>query len=570
MYCSNCSQELQDGANFCHQCGFAIRIINEVNSAFGTHVYNLSYYLEKIPCKYDKIEDLTLQFVRVWNNNKMGIIDDKGFEVFPCVYDNYDFLKRGGLIRVWNNNKIGIVNNTGNIILPCSYDSIEILNDYYEVLKVSINNKSGLFDFQGEEIFSCEFDEFNYIGDGLVEIVNESKKGLTSAHGYFPCKYDKIYRFDKNGIAKVKLSTKYGLITKKNIITDCIFDSISRFYDQIARVTVNNQWGIINELGECIITPKYDWIAEFYNGRACVIKNGKWGLIDKNGKEIEPCVNRMIWNFTRGVIIFRNSIVTTHQTIRGYGPDIDGYFYNELNHGYTRTSKRDKTGETVFERIEKDGLIIKECFSKPEFNAIKEGFDGIIAAESNGKWGFTDTDGNVILPFEYEMVYSRLQFDDLGIKIVKKAGLWGAIDRRGISIIPFMYEAIEIRRNKSFRDEIYSNIEFFDFKGNAISPHDLLAAKFEGKWGFIDACGNVIIPFAYDDCLSWTYYGTMNVKKGERWGLINQKNEVLVPFIHITPNDEVFKLVAIKTSEIIIEQANKIDLIDNKNLLFYK
>ena len=66
--------------------------------------------------------------------------------------------------------------------------------------------------------------------------------------------------------------------------------------------------------------------------------------------------------------------------------------------------------------------------------------EGLAAAKKNGKWGFIDTIGNLVIDFTYDdIVYYG--FSD-GFAGVKKDGKFGLIDKNGNVVIPFVYDGI--------------------------------------------------------------------------------------------------------------------------------
>lgn len=49
----------------------------------------------------------------------------------------------------------------------------------------------------------------------------------------------------------------------------------------------------------------------------------------------------------------------------------------------------------------------------------------------------------------------------------------------------------------------------------------------DGKWGFINASGKIVIPFAFDQVMGFTE-GLARVKVGEKYGFINERGETLI------------------------------------------
>jgi tetratricopeptide (TPR) repeat protein len=89
----------------------------------------------------------------------------------------------------------------------------------------------------------------------------------------------------------------------------------------------------------------------------------------------------------------------------------------------------------------------------------------------NGKWGYTDKQGNEVIPFKYE---EASDFHD-GLAAVGLNGKYGFIDKQEHDVIPLKYD-------------------------NAYPFSDGLAAvELNDKWGFVDKQGHEVIPFKYDE-----------------------------------------------------------------------
>lgn len=104
----------------------------------------------------------------------------------------------------------------------------------------------------------------------------------------------------------------------------------------------------------------------------------------------------------------------------------------------------------------------------------------LIAKEKNGKWGYVNQAGEIIIPFQYDFANDFSE----GLAAVRKMYDWGFIDETGNTIIPFMYDGA------------------WDFI-------DGLAPVFKDElWGFIDKNNDLVIPFQYMDISfsNSTYY----------------------------------------------------------------
>ena len=83
--------------------------------------------------------------------------------------------------------------------------------------------------------------------------------------------------------------------------------------------------------------------------------------------------------------------------------------------------------------------------------------------------------------------------------------------------------------------KLYSNNEqkYFDYEGNEKENKEILNNKLfadvkNGKWGFIDSNGNVIVDYIYDNVTEFNSYGFAGIKKDGKWGSINDEGKVII------------------------------------------
>src|SRR5690606_40611915 len=99
---------------------------------------------------------------------------------------------------------------------------------------------------------------------------------------------------------------------------------------------------------------------------------------------------------------------------------------------------------------------------------------------TNGKYGYKDQSGKVIVEPIYDFAYDfseGLAAVNVGGHPLTGGGLWGFVDTTGKEIIPVKYEA---------------GIRFPQF------AEGLVALKLNGKYGFVDKTGKEVIPFQYE------------------------------------------------------------------------
>ena len=55
----------------------------------------------------------------------------------------------------------------------------------------------------------------------------------------------------------------------------------------------------------------------------------------------------------------------------------------------------------------------------------------------------------------------------------------------------------------------------------------LFVDKKDGKYGFVDKDGNVIVDYIYDDATEQNDYGYCGIKKDGKWGSIDSKGNII-------------------------------------------
>src|SRR4029078_13725135 len=96
--------------------------------------------------------------------------------------------------------------------------------------------------------------------------------------------------------------------------------------------------------------------------------------------------------------------------------------------------------------------------------------------ETNGKYGFKNKSGEIIIPAKYQ---DAGYFKD-GLAAIKQNNKWGFVDDQGREILPPKYDDIG-----------YDNKTGRNFSGG------LIPVAVNGKWGYADKNGKTITPIKY-------------------------------------------------------------------------
>jgi len=159
-----------------------------------------------------------------------------------------------------------------------------------------------------------------------------------------------------------------------------------------------------------------------------------------------------------------------------------------------------------------------------EYSSIGPFREGLAAVLKDGKLGFIDMTGSVVIPLEYEIkddVYglsllgNRCDFDN-GISCLHQNNKWGAIDRAGNTVVPFIYD----------EGMVFSE---------GLAPAGI-GEKWDEKWGYVDLSGELVIPAEYLWVTGFreglAFVAVVDSNSEQRVGLIDKTGNVVAPFIY--------------------------------------
>ena len=151
--------------------------------------------------------------------------------------------------------------------------------------------------------------------------------------------------------------------------------------------------------------------------------------------------------------------------------------------------------------------------------------EGLAAVWKDGKVGFINTDGDVVIPFQYEYNENCAMWD-YGIlfheglcSITDAEGKLGLINTDGEWVLPAEYDEIWVPKH-GYRILIKDNLYgIADIRGNLIYPAeygyiDILDNGFAltkgGRRIQVDSTGKTVVDFMFDDSYNLRYPGYVN------------------------------------------------------------
>jgi WG containing repeat len=139
-----------------------------------------------IDCIYEKPFEFTDGIIPylgnlsvVYRNNKAGLINEKGVEFVPCIFDGgkvpFKEMDNDYFATAKQNNKTGVIDTIGHLVVPCMYDDVKT-SETYDQLDIIRNKKHGIFSLtEGKEIVAPLYDEPFYF-EGDYAILQQKKK----------------------------------------------------------------------------------------------------------------------------------------------------------------------------------------------------------------------------------------------------------------------------------------------------------------------------------------------------------------------------------------------------------
>ena len=367
------------------------------------------------------------------------IINEKGKEIFTEfdkveAIENYDgnntLWYEEDVLKVQKNGKYGLINYAGETILECEYDTINSLKGIKNSLLIEKDDKIGLVNNKGKIIVDVQYKNIKKLGETVSSYIVINDEGKYGVSGILETKYEDIKPIDNIKMFVVKENDKYKVIDseEKEVLTTG-FDSIENIIDSNIIIKKSNKHGIINvETGEKT-NIDYEEIKYIENNKYIAKKDGKYGIININEEEIldfkysditydnKSNVFEVSYEENENII---NEILDSNLEVKSNG--IISEISNEKNYMKVWTEEGYKYYNFKFEEKNVSEILTENT---------------IFVSKKDGKYGFVDKDGKVVVDYIYDEVTDQNSFGFAGIK---KDGKWGSIDKSGKIIQDTKYD----------------------------------------------------------------------------------------------------------------------------------
>ncbi|MCD4744868.1 MAG: WG repeat-containing protein [Bacteroidales bacterium] len=221
-----------------------------------------------------------------------------------CLFSvSLSFAQTPDLITYREGNKWGYINKRDSIVISAKYNYVNLFSE--GLAAVRIDELFGYINAKGETIIDFKYEFADNFKDGQARVSMLPEGAIVTdpdLPGYIvfgniidkkgkpllKWKYNYIAEFHE-GLAMVYKGTYRdhisGYINKElKLVINLKYQKAENFNNDVAIVTKENKMFLINTKGE-VISEKFDRIKPFYDEKAKVKLNDKWGYIDKNGNE---------------------------------------------------------------------------------------------------------------------------------------------------------------------------------------------------------------------------------------------------------------------------------------------
>jgi hypothetical protein len=288
------------------------------------------------------------------------------------------------------------------------------------------------------------------------------------------------------------------------------------------------KFGLINSIGDWIVTPKYQEILKLeINGYYTFYENNLYGIINYKG---EIVINS---NYKYLEICNKNIIVRINDK---YGIINDKEAYNK---------------ENVF-RLEIDnkfGLINlnSKVLIQPIYERISnDDINGVISAKFNGKTGCINLNGEILIDFRYDSIS---EFDDKGYAIAGENNRKGFINVNGDWKIHPIFDSVNVFHGEYSVVRISLKYGVINRSGKwvlqpkysecIIQENNTFFVTLEKKHGVVDVNENWLKESMFDYPLFFDNNDFAITSDGNKYGIINKEMKWTVEpqFDYITKYD---------------------------------
>ena len=420
-----------------------------------------------------------------------------------------------GYYTVFENGKWGVIDTKQNVVISPAYDEMILIPD---------NSKP---------VFICTLNANYETGAFETKVLNDKNTEIFTDYS----KVEVIYNNDKSNnlwfeknVLKVQKDGKYGLINLDGKeLLPCEYDEIKAItgIKNILLTVKNEKQGIVNLTGTVLLDNKYakiDTLTDKYEDGFIIKENDKYGIVATNSETVLEAKYDEFKN------IYGNKMYVAKIDSKWKIVDSDGKAYLEDAFDDVKEINLDNV---IIKKNNKYGVVTIEGETKiePSYDDLSFIFTDTYIAKKDNKYGIINGNNEEKLPFEYSYIKYETEADF--IRAQKDETQTQLLDRDFNVKAEGIISEINYERNY-IRVRVGENYKYYNFKleekesTEILSTNTIFLSKKDGKYGYVDSRGIVVVNYIYDDATEQNKYGYVAVKKDGKWGSLDQKGNVIV------------------------------------------
>lgn len=413
-------------------------------------------------------------------NNKLGFVNYMDSLVIPAIFDipkeklNRDFFPYSkGLSILSKSGKFGCLDIYNNEIIPFKYDKIERNFSY---LISSKGQNYEIYDDFGNLLFSDQFQELkrllinmNGLPKNIYLFKKENSYGVIDYLGktLIKSKYDNLDLIVDSKLSGLFITygeRKSKIIDLNEKVVVESKDSIVQNFGKFWGVKISGKIGLINEKGNLILEPKYDFIylwdylqTNENNPKLKIVDNKKVGLYDCLFEKIiiSPTyehIETIGTEYFMGILNNRYFLMKNLKVINPAG-EKEIFRLSDANSPYDENKIKDiflfrnNQNKIGIYSGKLDSLIVPQIY-----DVIKGVTESLFITQTNGRFGILNDKNEIILPNKYTNI-SKLSNIIKSFFIVENGTKKGLVNCKGNVILPVEYDRIELLGSSSLKIE---------------------------------------------------------------------------------------------------------------------
>lgn len=449
-----------------------------------------------------------------------GVLDESGTWVIDPLYDFLELGDDGTVLYSDENGLYGYLNPDGSVLIRARFVYATPMSGGAAIVG---ENRKDNYRMNGSYYGR---NRYNFYSGNYFVIDHTGKKLNEQPYDLIRSFSEGRAAFNKGGLWKSK---RYGGEQKM----------------------VGGKWGFLDASGNPVVNAEYDYVYDFENGVAKVRLGDQTYWIDKNGNKTAPPVaaeesklkifcepGSFGYLNLKGEWMIQPQFYAAHEFSEGLAaamtlrasdmdcdePEMSDGLYSGRNafdvaHLWNAGTRRRNRNEETVEDLHKP---LRRLF------------------------GYIDLSGNMVIPAKYEFA---MPFHENRAYVCFR-GKWGVIDRQGNWIMAPVLDWLD---QMSYLNSSYYDYNRYDYFSNSdydfsrrreglkritdqapstdlyFFSEGMGAVSYEGKFGFIDTAGKIVVAPVYDKIMPFSQ-GLAAVRHNDKWGYIDKTGKEIIPF----------------------------------------